>query len=268
LNQVLSRSFDSGVNSIIVTAGNLKESKAAQEFCSSIQTPVSLYTTVGIHPTNANQGQNSKIYDELIILAAHPKVVAIGEFGLDYDRLEFCSKEIQKTTFIKQLSIVKSCQKPMFLHCRNAAQDLISILKEYHDYWSEGVVHSFDGTLQEAQEFMSMGLYIGINGCSLKTAENLDIVSQLPLSKIMIESDAPWCGIKKTHASFQLSPLLSAVPLVKKEKFLLGSRVKDRNEPASCLDILHVLSKLFQRPLEELSETIYQNTVKCFFSGG
>ena len=213
------------------------------------------------------EGENPSVYDELRLLAAHEKVLAIGELGLDFDRLEFCSADIQKSTFIKQLSIVKYSQKPMFLHCRNAAKDLISILKEYRELWSEGVVHSFDGTLEEAQEFISMGLHIGINGCSLKTESNLDVVSKLSPSKIMIESDAPWCGIKRTHASYKLLDQEFDVPSVKKEKFVVGSRVKDRNEPGSCLQVLNVLSKLMHRPMEELSEIFYENSVRVFLRG-
>lgn len=261
----MSRSFDAGVRSIIVTAGNLQESKDAQEFCTDFETPITLVSTVGIHPTNAKEGQHPNVYEELKRLASHDKVVAIGELGLDYDRLEFCPMDIQKDTFIKQLEIVKSIKKPMFLHCRNSAQDLITILKDYRDFWTEGVVHSFDGTLEEALEFISLGLFIGINGCSLKTESNLKVVSMISPSNIMIESDAPWCGIKKSHASFKLNPVLSTVPIVKKEKFNLGSKVKDRNEPGSCLEILHILSRIMQRPVEELSEIMYQNSNKVFF---
>jgi TatD DNase family protein len=195
-------------------------------------------------------------------LASHPTVVAIGELGLDYDRLEFCPMEIQKQTFINQLQLVKSVKKPMFLHCRNSAQDLISILKEYRDFWTEGVVHSFDGTIQEAQEFIKMGLYIGLNGCSLKTEANLQVVSNLSPLNVMIESDAPWCGIKKTHASF--NHLSGFVPGVKKEKFTLGSKVKDRNEPDACRDILHILSKVMQTPEDELCQIFYENSRRVF----
>jgi TatD DNase family protein len=153
----------------------------------------------------------------------------------------------------------------MFLHCRNSAQDLISILGEYRDFWSEGVVHSFDGTLEEAQQFISMGLYIGINGCSLKTESNLKVVSKLSPFKIMIESDAPWCGLKKSHASFNYLTDPSVRQLVvKKEKFSLGCKVKDRNEPDSCLDILHVLSKVMQRPIDELSQIFFENSMRFF----
>ena len=263
---MLSRSCDAGVDSIIITAGCIQESIDAINLISdisksNINPKVKLFTTAGIHPTNAKLGLDPNIYSELKELASHESVVAFGELGLDYDRLDFCSMEIQKLTLKNQLEILKSIKKPMFLHCRNSARDLISILEEYKDFWMEsgGVVHSFDGTIQEAQEFISMGLYIGINGCSLKTQENLKVVSQLPMNRIMIESDAPWCGIKRTHASFEFIAQEES-QVYKKDKFIRGSKVKDRNEPSSCRDILYIMSRITHIPVDELAVRIYENS--------
>lgn len=77
---------------------------------------------------------------------------------------------------------------PLFLHCRNAAKDLLNCLQSKRDSFSAGVVHSFDGTLEEARSFLDLGLAIGLNGCSLKTEANLEVVKQLPTESILIET--------------------------------------------------------------------------------
>ena len=94
------------------------------------------------------------------------KVVAIGECGLDYDRLNFCQADVQKKYFEAQLDLSGLFELPLFLHCRAAATDMLDILKKNQDKLcsSKGVVHSFDGTLEEAQAFIDLGYSIGLNG--------------------------------------------------------------------------------------------------------
>lgn len=92
------------------------------------------------------------------------KIVAIGEMGLDYDRLQFCPKDTQKKYFEMQLSMCSTLKLPMFLHCRNASEDFVQILRKHKDKLTSGVVHSFDGNPEDANSILQMGLYIGING--------------------------------------------------------------------------------------------------------
>ena len=95
-------------------------------------------------------------------------------------------------------------------------------------------MHSFDGSLKEAGAFIDLGYYIGLNGCSLKTQDNLEVVRDLPVDKILLETDAPWCEIRPTHASSKYinSEPFKDYPVVKKpEKFKDGCLVKSRNEP-------------------------------------
>ena len=100
-----------------------------------------------------------------MIEANKEKIVAIGECGLDYDRLNFCPAETQKKYFEAQLDLSQATKLPLFLHCRAAANDLLEILKANQDKLeAKGVVHSFDGSLEQAQEFINLGFFIGING--------------------------------------------------------------------------------------------------------
>lgn len=129
-----------------------------------------LFSTVGCHPTRCNEfeesGDPEAYLSSLSEIAINnkDKIVAIGEMGLDYDRLQFCSKDIQKKYFEMQLSLCSTLKLPMFLHCRNAAEDFVRILRKHKDKLTAGVVHSFDGNTEEAYSLLQLGLYIGING--------------------------------------------------------------------------------------------------------
>ncbi|EAA27581.3 deoxyribonuclease tatD [Neurospora crassa OR74A] len=137
-------------------------------------------------------------------------LIAFGEFGLDYDRLHYCSRTIQLHSFRAQLSLAASLtpQLPLFLHSRAAHRDFVDCLKEAFGPNLErlekgGVVHSFTGTLEEMQELMDLGLFIGVNGCSFKTDENCAVVKQIRLDRIMLETDGPWCEVRGGHEGWK-----------------------------------------------------------------
>jgi TatD DNase family protein len=115
-------------------------------------------------------------------------VVAIGECGLDYDRLQFCPRDVQLRHFVPHFTLAHEFGLPLFLHCRNAASDFVRIVREHRTKFVHAVVHSFDGTLSELQDMLDLGLHIGINGCSLKTQENLDVAAQIPLDRLLLET--------------------------------------------------------------------------------
>ncbi|KAK4226472.1 hypothetical protein QBC38DRAFT_480471 [Podospora fimiseda] len=146
----------------------------------------------------------------LIISAPKNQLVAFGEFGLDYDRLHYASKEVQLHSFAVQLELAASLspQLPLFLHSRAAHEDFVRLLKDAFGEKLEklekgGVVHSFTGTVEEMKELMDLGLYIGINGCSFKTAENCAVVKEVTLDRLMIETDGPWCEVRPTHEGWK-----------------------------------------------------------------
>ncbi|KOS20395.1 Deoxyribonuclease Tat-D [Escovopsis weberi] len=160
--------------------------------------------------------QSAKLISKLtdLILEARPwadkGLVAFGEFGLDYDRLHYCNKRLQLHSFEAQLKVAASLQPqlPLFLHSRAAHGDLVALLKAAFGERLEklekgGVVHSFTGTIEEATELAELGLHIGINGCSLKTEENCAVVKAVPLDRIMLETDGPWCEVRPSHEGWK-----------------------------------------------------------------
>lgn len=96
-----------------------------------------------------------------------------------------------------------------------------------------------------------MGLYIGINGCSLKTEENLEVVKQIPLDRIMLETDCPYCDIRNSHASAKY--LKTTFPKVAKEKYSKDKLLRDRNEPCAIVQVCEVVAALLGKTEEEVS---------------
>ncbi|KAH8372735.1 hypothetical protein KR009_004181 [Drosophila setifemur] len=268
LDIVLKRAWEQGVQKIIITAGSLKDVDDALQLSARDER---LFVTVGTHPTRCDEflPDPEGYYYQLRskIEANRGKVKAIGECGLDYDRLQYCGQETQKIYFEKQLSLAAEFRLPLFLHMRNAAADFMTILGRNRDKLKEcggGVVHSFTGTLEEAHSILAFGgIYIGINGCSLKTEQNAEVVRQLPNDRIMLETDCPWCEIRPSHAGHQ--HVSTKFPTVKKKKWTADSRVDGRNEPCQIIQVLEALAGLKQEPKEKLAEALYQNTEDLFF---
>lgn len=137
---------------------------------------------------------------ELKALALESKqaghAVAFGEIGLDYDRLFLSAKEPQLKYFEAQLDLAVEIQLPLFLHSRAASEDFEKLLApRLAKLPRRGLVHSFTGTLEEMNRLVALGVDIGVNGCSLKTEENLEVVKAMPLDRIQIETDGPWVRI-------------------------------------------------------------------------
>lgn len=195
--------------------------------------------------------------------------VAFGEIGLDYDRLTLCPKDVQLEYFAKQLDIACHLDLPLFLHSRAAHTDFVRLLNERKDQLPRrGVVHSFTGTVEEMQELVEGGWYIGVNGCSLKTAENLEVVRAIPLEKIMLETDGPWCEMRASHASAEFAKgYVEGVKWVKKEKWVEGALVKGRNEPCLIGKVAWAVAGIRGCSVEELVEAAWENTAKVLELG-
>lgn len=270
ISEVLKRAWEAGVERIIVTGGSLKESKEALAIA---ETDGRLFCTVGVHPTRCKEfeesGNPEHYFQELVSLAKEGvergKVVAIGECGLDYDRLQFCPADVQKQYFEKQFELADALRLPMFLHMRAAGKDFCDIIEQNRHRFISGVAHSFTGCAEDRDQLLKFdNLFIGINGCSLKTVENLQVLAGIPLERMMIETDAPYCEIRSTHAGAHY--IKSVWSSKKKEKFDPGCTVKNRNEPCFVRQVLEVVAG--QRGIEDvgsLAKTLYANTCRVFF---
>ncbi|XXG82459.1 hypothetical protein AAC387_Pa10g0405 [Persea americana] len=267
---ILKRAWTAGVDRIIVTGGSLEESKEALAIA---ETDGRLFCTVGVHPTRCKEfeesGDPERHFQELVSLANYGvekgKVVAIGECGLDYDRLHFCPSEIQKKYFEKQFELAEAVKLPMFLHMRAAVEDFCDIFARNRNRVIAGVTHSFTGSAEDRDKLLLFNnLFIGVNGCSLKTMENLEVVKGIPVERMMIETDSPYCEIKNTHAGINF--VKSVWPSKKKEKYDEECTVKGRNEPCFVRQVLEVVAGCKEiADVDQLSKTLYHNTCRVFF---
>ena len=141
---VLERAYDVGVEKIIITAGSKEEASKCIELCQT--DPERLFTTVGVHPTRCNEfntatGGGNEYLAELVSICQSGKiagnVVAVGEFGLDYDRTQFCPMDVQKKCFDMQFALAEETGLPLFLHNRASSSDLIQILQKNRHAWEK-----------------------------------------------------------------------------------------------------------------------------------
>ncbi|KAJ1644530.1 hypothetical protein LPJ64_003804 [Coemansia asiatica] len=284
MGRILDRARAAGVVGMMVTGGNANESAQAIKLSHE---HASLFATVGCHPTRTSEiekypGGASAYFAKLrqLIDANRDKVVAIGECGLDYDRLHFSSKEVQNRHFGRHFELTEATGLPLFLHNRNTGGDFVRIIRENRHRFTDGVVHSFTGSEDELRSFLELGLYIGINGCSLKTEDNLAVARLVPLDRLMLETDCPYCEIRPTHASSKLLPQPHdaagtaeadgdgwCMPDSKrKEKWCGDCMVKSRNEPCTIRQVVQVMARLHGISEQELADRAFTNTCEVFFS--
>ena len=202
---ILDRARAAGLSRILVPAIDLDSSR---EILSLVDSDPILFAAVGIHP-NSGTSWDSNTLDSLKKLADHPKVVAIGEIGLDYYR-DRAPRELQKKILIEQLDLALEMDFPAILHVRNNSEedrscieDLLSILEDWTSAAEPpfskrnhppGVVHSFSGNTVESQRALNAGFYIGITGpVTFKNADELrNVVKETDISRLLVETDGPF----------------------------------------------------------------------------
>ncbi|OQO05242.1 hypothetical protein B0A48_09009 [Cryoendolithus antarcticus] len=276
LQHVIQRALGTGVRKMMITGSDLEQSKAAIALAKDY--PGLCYATVGVHPCSAKKfethpGGASDLLNQLRDLAVKGKsdgnVTAFGEIGLDYDRLHYCDKETQIRTFEQQLELAIKLQMPLFLHSRAAAEDFAALLSaRLNKLPKRGLVHSFTGTMEEMRHLVSLGFDIGINGCSMKTEENVAVVREVPLERLQIETDGPWCEIRPSHASAKYLTDAPKLPkAVKKEKWSSEYMVKGRNEPCAISQVAYAVAAIKEVSVEEVCEAAFQNSVRMFGLG-
>lgn len=283
LGEVMSRSKSNGVQMVFLGL-DLKSSIE----CAFLSSVFGEYSTVGIHPANsrAEAGENKDMLAEILggkdcwelrhmicpqyielgqkvgqaQLDGNRKtrrVIAIGEVGLDYCRLEHSSKGEQKAVFSEMLGLSAHSSLPYLFHYRDCREDFLDMVD---DYSVSGVVHSFTGSAEEAGALLKKGFYIGINGASLRENVRTRAIEEIPLDRLLVESDSPWCSVRSSspYAAYTRE----YVPASK--KWSKGGGVRGRNEPSNVWKVIDAIAHIRGVPRAELARITEENTRSLF----
>jgi TatD DNase family protein len=189
LSEVIERATRAGVERMVVVGFDRPTIEKAMEL---VKTYDFIYASVGWHPVDAID-----MTDEDLVwieeLSSHPKVVALGEMGLDY-YWDKSPKDIQQEVFRKQIRLAKKVKLPIIIHNREATADLVTILKEEGAHEVGGIMHCFSGSVEVAKECMEMNFYISLGGpVTFKNAKKpKEVAKEVPLDKLLIETDCPY----------------------------------------------------------------------------
>ena len=188
---VIQRAAEAGVEQIIVVggAGDMSSNIAAVTLAESC---ANLYATVGMHPHDAKDVGEAEL-QELKKLAAHPKVIAVGETGLDY-YYNHSPREVQRRVFAQFIGLAKETGLPLVVHERDAAIEAAGLLRSEDAGKIRGVIHCFTGDYEAACGYLDLGFYLSFTGIiTFKNAEPLrDVVRRVPLDNMFVETDSPY----------------------------------------------------------------------------
>ncbi len=185
IDKVIEENKEAGVDKIVVS-GCSRES--IEEVISLKDKYDMVYVTIGYHPDNADIATKDDL-DYLKSLLSEKKIIGIGEIGLDYYYTKE-NRDKQIWLFESQLKIAESFNLPVVIHSRDATMDTINILKKYK---VKGIIHCFSGSLETANIYIKMGFLLGIGGVvTFKNSKLKDVVKEIPLSSIVLETDSPY----------------------------------------------------------------------------
>lgn len=189
IGEIVSRAAALGVSRIITIGIDLKSSKNAISIAQQYE---SVYATVGIHPHNVEELDDSS-YDELEQLCRNKKVVAYGEVGLDFVK-QYAPKRVQIEHYARQVVLAKKIELPLVIHDREAHDEIMHILQKEVPFASAGVMHCFSGDWQLATRVLDLGFLISIPGVvTFNKASTLqEVARKIPLDKLILETDAPF----------------------------------------------------------------------------
>jgi len=189
--RIIERALAAEVRAMINVGTDLASSQAAVALAEAYP---QVYAAVGVHPHDART-MTGEMLEELSALAKHPKVVAVGEIGLDFYR-DLSPRDQQRQVFEQQLALAREIGKPVIIHDREAHKEVMAILRRWAEGCQQpvGVLHCFSGDLAMAQEAIELGFYVSIAGpVTFQNAQRLrELVRQLPLEKLLIETDCPY----------------------------------------------------------------------------
>lgn len=235
LQEVIDRALTEGISKMVVVGFDRPTIKKAMELAEKYEF---IYASIGWHPVDAID-----MTDEDLLwieeLASHPKVVALGEMGLDY-YWDKSPKEIQKEVFRKQIQLAKKVKLPIVIHNRDATADIVEILREEGAKEVGGIMHCFSGSPEVAKECVEMNFYISLGGpVTFKNARKPKEVAEIiPLEKLLIETDCPY---------------LAPHPYRGK-----------RNEPSYVKLVAEQIAEIKQLPVEEVARATMENAKKLF----
>ena len=231
IDDVIQSARDVGVEKIISVGVDL----ATSEECINLAEKYSsVYATCGYHPHEAMKAPKRYLY-ELEQLYEHPKVVAVGEIGLDY-HYNFSKPNDQKRVFCEQLEMASGIGLPTIVHCRNSDDDLISSIQQSGQ--KAGVIHCFASDLDFAQSILEIGFHISFTGMITFVKKLEEVVKEIPLEKMMVETDSPY---------------LSPHPYRGK-----------KNEPARVLHIAEKIAEIKDVSLDEVAQSTTQTALQLF----
>jgi TatD DNase family protein len=245
--EVIRRAIENGVTRILDPGIDLAASRKAVELAAHYQ---QVYAAVGVHP-NESSSWNDKDLDEISALGRMPRVLAIGEIGLDYYR-QRAPVELQKNAFRAQLAAAASLKLPVIVHSRQSMADVLSELEIWYNRLAKegsslaarpGVMHAFEGSLEDARRAFEMHFYIGVGGPVTyhNAAERQALVSAAPLEQILLETDAPF-----------LTP---------------HPHRGERNEPAFTIFTASKIAELKSLPLSTIAGITSANAARLFHWG-
>jgi len=239
LPDTLARAAGAGVGTIVVTGTSVQESTAALALSKAHE---SIFCTAGVHPHHARDCDDTTI-PALRVLAQQPKVVAIGECGLDFNR-NYSPHPDQEKWFAAQVELACEIRKPLFLHSRDAKDQFVSAIGQFKTL-PPAVAHCFTGEKDELHAYLDLGLYIGITGwiCDERRgAHLLQLVRDVPADRLMLETDSPYL----TPRTMRPQPKAR------------------RNEPAFLPHVLKTVARALGKPPEQVAEETTRNA-RAFF---
>ncbi|MCD7036633.1 TatD family hydrolase [Metabacillus sp. GX 13764] len=189
LLEVMNRAREEGVENIVVVGFDRPTIVKAMELT---ETYDFIYAAVGWHPVDAIDMTDDDL-NWIKELASHPKVVALGEMGLDY-HWDKSPKDVQKEVFKKQIALAKEVKLPIIIHNRDATQDVLDILQSEGAEEVGGIMHCFTGSVEVARQCIDMNFYISLGGpVTFKNAKKpKEVAAEIPLDKLLIETDCPY----------------------------------------------------------------------------
>lgn len=185
INEIIENLEKNKVKRIIINGYNQKSN---EEVLTIVNKYKNVYGSLGIHPNHIEENYNNNL-NFIKNNLNNPKIIAIGEIGLDYFR-DKTKKELQIEVFNKFLKMAEDYNKPVIIHTREATEDMVNTLKKYK---CKGILHSFSGSYETAKQYISMGYKLGINGIlTFKSAKLREVIKKINIKNILLETDSPY----------------------------------------------------------------------------